>query len=205
MTHLSLTGHDAAADRATLQALVSFQQGTPTSGLPLQSAAEVRSGLVVFEARARAAAREPFDERLVAAFERARMQLVDQALAQPVVALHPGLGGGGAGPLMHDIALLLAGTPLDEDVALDLAVRWWQLARSAGLPVEADFGETWRAVEWMSLLQRLLQLATPGDKATEARLLGQASRVALRYGSLKPLLHLMQPLGAAAPEAGFTF
>ena len=90
-------------------------------------------------------------------------------------------------------------------MALDLAVRWWQLARNAGLPVEADFGETWRALEWMSLLQRLLQLATPSDKATEARLLGQASRVALRYASLKPLLHLLQPLGAAAPEAGFTF
>jgi len=202
MTHLLLTGHDGAADRATLQALVSFQQGTPTSGLPMRSAAEYRSGLAAFEARALAAALKPFDERLLAAFERAQSQLVDQALTQPVVALHPGLG---AGPFSHDIALLLGGTPLGEDVALDLAVRWWQLARNAGLPVEADFGETWRALEWMSLLQRLLQLATPSDKATEARLLGQASRVALRYASLKPLLHLLQPLGAAAPEAGFTF
>jgi len=204
MTHLLLTGHDGAADRATLQALVGFQRETPPAGLPARSAAEYRSGLAAFQARALAAISRPFDDRLLAAFERGQALLVDALQAQPVVALHPDLGGG-AGPITLDIGRLLGRQPLDEDVALDLAVRWWQLARGAGLPVEADFGDTWRALEWTSLAQQLCQLATPGDKATEAHLLGQASKVALRYGSLKPLLHLMQPLGGAAPGAGFTF
>ena len=34
-------------------------------------------------------------------------------------------------------------------------MRWWQQARRTGLPVDADFGEFWRALEWMGLQRHL--------------------------------------------------
>jgi hypothetical protein len=206
MTHLLLTGHDAVADRAVLQALVSFQKDTPPSG-PVRTRQQVLSGLATFQARAVAAAAQPFSDRQRLAFERALGLLADAHAAQAVVALHPQLGGGRAGPLSQDIACLLRHQRLDDDLELDLAVRWWQLARSAGLPVDADFGETWRTLEWTALVQQLMLLAnSPGsEKATEGSLLERASQVALRYGSLKCLAQLLHPLGGAAPGAGFTF
>jgi len=41
--------------------------------------------------------------------------------------------------------------------------------------------------------------------ATVRRLLAGASRVALRYGPLKPLLRLLQPLQGETAGAGYTF
>ena len=38
---------------------------------------------------------------------------------------------------------------------LDWAVRYWESARAAGLPVAADFGEFWRDFEWMGVQRQL--------------------------------------------------
>lgn len=195
MTVLLLTGHHPAADRATLQALVSFQRDTPAAGLPAAPRDEVLRGLAAFQGRAATAAARPFTAREQAAFEHGFALLADAAQAQPRVALHPQLGGQGAGPLTADIARLLRQQPLDEAVELDLAVRWWQLARAAALPVEADFGECFRLIEWAWLLQQLLR--SEPDPA--------AAKAALRYAPLKPLLLLLQPQVGAAPRAGYTF
>jgi len=199
MTPLLITGRDAAADRATLQALVDFQQSAALAGLPLRSRAECAAGLAALRARAVAAAAQPFADRYLAAFEHGFTQLLDAVLAQPLVALHPQFGAAMAGPITLDIALLLRQQPLDDDVELDLAVRWWQLARAAGLPVDADFGECFRLIEWAGLLRQLLQPAAgePG--------LAAAVKVALRYAPLKPLVLLLEPLSGAPTQAGYTF
>lgn len=193
MTVLSLTGHDPTADRATLQALVDFQAGTPAAGLPRRTREHDRSALALWRARAEAAAAQPFAERQRQAFERAFVQLVDAVHAQPAVAL---LDGAQAGPLTADIARLLRARAIDEAVELDLAVRWWQRARAAGLPVDPDFGECFRLLEWTWLLQLLGQAQPDGAGAV---------KVALRYAPLKPLLLLLEPLTGAPPRAGFTF
>jgi len=189
MTDLLLNGHDPAADRAVLQALVSFQQATPAADLPTRSHEAWRSALTPFRT-ARA-----LPERQQQACERSLALLLDEVLAQPTIALHPQLGGAGAGPVTADIGRLLRHQPLEEDVELDLAVRWWQLARAAGLPVDADFGECFRLLEWTWLLQQLVQ---PQPGATSVK-------VALRYAPIKPLLLWLEPRSGVAPKAGYTF
>ncbi|RYF76908.1 MAG: aminoglycoside phosphotransferase, partial [Comamonadaceae bacterium] len=57
------------------------------------------------------------------------------------------------GPITYDIASLMRDAFLswEEPFVLDVTVRYWQAARQAGLPVHEDFGEFYRAVEWMGL------------------------------------------------------
>ena len=64
------------------------------------------------------------------------------------------------GPVTYDIACLMRDAFLswDEEFVLDITVRYWQRAQKAGLPVDPDFGEFYRAVEWMGL-QRHLKVA----------------------------------------------
>jgi aminoglycoside/choline kinase family phosphotransferase len=122
-----------------------------------------------------------------------------------------------AGPITYDLASLLrdAFIDWDEPREIDWAVRWWDMARRAGLPVHADFGEFWRALEWMGLQRHLkvmgifCRLKHRDGKAHYAddlpRFFGYASKVALRYGPLKPLLKLIEPLSGAKVAAGYTF
>ena len=43
----------------------------------------------------------------------------------------------------------------DEERQLDWAVRYWERAREAALPVAADFGDFWRDFEWMGVQRQL--------------------------------------------------
>ena len=43
----------------------------------------------------------------------------------------------------------------DEERQIDWAVRYWERARAAGLPVAADFGAFWRDFEWMGVQRQL--------------------------------------------------
>ena len=51
------------------------------------------------------------------------------------------------GPITYDIASLMRDAFLswDEEFVLDITVRYWQKALKAGLPVDPDFGEFYRA------------------------------------------------------------
>jgi aminoglycoside/choline kinase family phosphotransferase len=165
--------------------------------------------------------------------------LVASALAQPVVAVHadwmprnlmvcggPGSPGNPgvldfqdavAGPVSYDIASLLRDAFLSwpEEQEIDWAVRWWQAARKAGVPVAEDFGECWRALEWMGLQRHLKVLGIfcrlkhrdgkAGYAADLPRFFGYATRVALRYRPLAPLLKLLEPMSERTVAAGYTF
>ena len=125
-----------------------------------------------------------------------------------------------AGPLTYDLASLLrdAFISWQEPQELDWAVRWWQQARAAGLPVHgaySDFGEFWRALEWMGLQRHLkvmgifCRLKHRDGKSRYAadlpRFFAYASKVAMRYRPLAPLLKLMEPLSGQRVTAGLTF
>jgi aminoglycoside/choline kinase family phosphotransferase len=122
-----------------------------------------------------------------------------------------------SGPITYDTASLLrdAFISWNEEQELDWAVRGWQMQRKAGLPVNADFGEHWRQLEWMGLQRHLkvlgifCRLKHRDGKERYAqdlpRFLGYATRVALRYGPLKPLLRLLEPLSGQEVKQGFTF
>ncbi|MDW8470082.1 MAG: hypothetical protein RML56_15115 [Burkholderiales bacterium] len=87
---------------------------------------------------------------------------------------------------------------------LDWTVRYWERARAAGLPVERDFGEFWRAFEWMGLQRHLKVLGIfarlyyrdgkPGYLEDTPRFLAYARAVARRYAALAPLARLIDEI-----------
>jgi aminoglycoside/choline kinase family phosphotransferase len=111
------------------------------------------------------------------------------------------------GPVTYDIASLMrdAFISWDEELVLDLTIRYWQRARRAGLldfeDWHADFGSFWRAVEWMGL-QRHLKIAgifarltlrdgKPKYLADTPRFIAYIRHTAERYRELRPLLRLL--------------
>ena len=121
------------------------------------------------------------------------------------------------GPVTYDIASLMRDAFLswDEEFVLDITVRYWQKALKAGLPVDADFGEFWRAVEWMGL-QRHLKVAgifarltlrdgKPRYLADAPRFIGYIRATAARYRELAPLLRLVDQIEGTAAPTGYAF
>ena len=124
------------------------------------------------------------------------------------------------GPVTYDIASLLrdAFHSWDEAQEIDWAARWWQQARDAGLLGEhamaSDFGECWRALEWMGLQRHLKVLGIfcrlkhrdgkPTYAADLPRFFAYATKVALRYRELKPLIGLIEPMTGALTTTAFS-
>lgn len=115
------------------------------------------------------------------------------------------------GPITYDVVSLLrdAYVEWEEERQLDWAVRYWERARAAKLPVDADFGTFWRDFEWMGVQRQLkvlgifARLAIRDGKAGYVndmpRVLGYLRRAAARYRQLDPLTALLDELhdGAA--------
>jgi hypothetical protein len=149
--------------------------------------------------------------------------LVKSALAQPVVYVHrdymprnlmvcepnPGVldfQDAVLGPITYDMVSLVrdAFISWEEERVLDWVVRYWKKARSKGLPVDADFGEFWRALEWMGLQRHLKVLGIfarinyrdgkPRYLQDTPRFISYVRSVARRYGELAPLARLLDEL-----------
>ena len=122
-----------------------------------------------------------------------------------------------AGPLTYDLASLVtdARTTWEEPQQLDWAVRYWEMARAAGLPVDSDFAVFHQAYEWMSLQRNLRILGVfarlhhrdgkPAYLSHMPRVNGYVRQVARRYGVFKPLLRLLDQLDNREVRAGYTF
>ena len=121
------------------------------------------------------------------------------------------------GPITYDIASLMRDAFLswDEEFVLDITVRYWQRALKAGLPVDPDFGEFYRAVEWMGL-QRHLKVAgifsrltlrdgKPKYLADVPRFIGYIRATAARYRELTPLLRLLDEVEGTQAAVGYAF
>ncbi len=217
--------------RAAVSTLVTWQQRIDASALPVYSDALLNRDLGLFPewcvARELGVHWTPEEQ---AVWQDAANALVQSALAQPTVAVHRDymprnlmLLGEGAertvgildfqdavrGPISYDVASLLrdAFVSWDEDQEIDWAVRYWQQAKKAGLPVDADFGEFWRQVEWMGLQRHLKVLGIfcrlkhrdgkPKYSADLPRFFNYAHKVAARYNMLRPLSRLLEPLMGA--------
>ncbi len=222
--------------RAASAALVGWQQGVAADSLPPFSAAQIESELALFPQWC--VQREfgiTWSTAQQAAWQRATDHLVADALDTSTVAVHADwmprnlmvsesgeLGvldfqDAVAGPITYDLASLLrdAFITWEEDQELDWAVRYWQQARTAGLPVHADFGEFWRKVEWMGLQRHLRILGVfcrlkhrdhkPKYSQDLPRFFAYCNKVAARYGPLRPLVPLLAPMCGLALTTGFTF
>ena len=116
------------------------------------------------------------------------------------------------GPITYDIASLMRDAFLswDESFCLDVTIRYWEKARKAKLPVGDDFGEFYRAVEWMGLQRHLkvagifarLTLRDGKQKylADTPRFITYICSACSRYRELKPLLHLIEAVEGIAPS-----
>ena len=121
------------------------------------------------------------------------------------------------GPVTYDIASLMRDAFLtwEEDFVLDITVRYWQKARKAGLPVGDDFGEFYRAVEWMGLQRHLkilgifarltLRDGKPKYLADTPRFIKYARNTAARYRQLGPLMVLLDDIEGNETRVGYTF
>lgn len=108
------------------------------------------------------------------------------------------------GPITYDLVSLLRDAYIEwpEDVQIDWAVRYWQDARKAGVPVANDFGEFWRDFEWMGLQRhikvlgifaRLYHRDGKENYLNDIPLVGRyAMSVARRYQGLGPLAKLLE-------------
>jgi aminoglycoside/choline kinase family phosphotransferase len=125
------------------------------------------------------------------------------------------------GPITYDLVSLLRDAYViwEEDVQLDYAVRYWEKARKAGLPVPDDFGDFWRDFEWMGLQRHLKVLGIFARLAIRdgkrqylddiPRVWTYAHRVASRYQGLGPLARMLEQAesahGGTQTQVGYTF
>jgi aminoglycoside/choline kinase family phosphotransferase len=110
------------------------------------------------------------------------------------------------GPIAYDVVSLFrdAFISWEEERVLDWSIRYWEMARGAGLPVAADFGDFYRDFEWMGLQRHLKVLgifARICHRDGKPRYIGDAPRflayiraVATRYNALTPLARLLDAL-----------
>jgi len=224
--------------RGALRALVKLQQ-CPAEDLPPYDEARLREELAVFphwylqvhhgitlDADSQARLEQVFDP------------LVRQAATQPRVLVHrdyhsPNLMlGQGApdfepgvidfqdalhGPLSYDIASLVmdARTTWDEPQQLDWAIRYWEYARGAGLPVPHDFAQFHQEYEWMGLQRNLrilgvfARLSHRDGKHHYLEHLPRVQRyvrqVAERYTVFHPLVRLLDTVEQAPVTHGYSF
>jgi len=210
--------------RDAIGALVQLQARVETTGLPVYDEALLQRELALFPdwcvAREHGVAWSADQQ---AQWQTICVLLVRSALAQPSVAVHrdymprnlmiaapnPGIldfQDAVHGPISYDVASLLrdAFISWDEAQEIDWAVRYWEAARRASLPVPDDFGDFWRQLEWMGLQRHLKVLGIfcrlkhrdgkPGYSADLARFFAYAHKVATRYQGLGPLARLLEPL-----------
>jgi N-acetylmuramate 1-kinase len=232
-------GKDAAphlfADATS--ALLTWQLASRSEALPPYDAALLQRELALFPdwyiGRHLQHTLTPLQRERLAAIERL---LIDSALAQPKVFVHrdymprnlmlsahnPGIldfQDAVYGPVTYDVVSLFrdAFISWEEDQVLDWSIRYWEQARRTGVLGELghDYGEFYRAFEWMGLQRHLKVLGIfarinyrdgkPHYLADTPRFVRYARSVAQRYNALKPLALLLDELEGVAVRAGYTF
>ena len=224
--------------RDAIAALVQWQLKVPTTGLPPYDEALLARELALFPEWC--VQREfglQWSEPELAHWRKVCRLLIDSALAQPSVAVHrdwmprnlmvaqpnPGIldfQDAVRGPVSYDLASLLRDAFLswDEEREIDWAARYWSQAKRAGVPLgdamAADFGEFWRALEWMGLQRHLKVLGIfcrlkhrdgkPAYAEDLPRFFAYATKVATRYAPLRPLLSLLEPMSGLRATAAFS-
>ncbi|MBK9115508.1 MAG: phosphotransferase [Betaproteobacteria bacterium] len=237
LTDLGTTTYMAALDAGSapalyldaLDALVRFQRTSREGELPPYDEALLRRELDLFpDWYVARHLNRTLDAAARASLERVFALVLANNLAQPRVFVHrdyhsrnlmvsapnPGVldfQDAVYGPVTYDLVSLLrdAYVEWDEERQLDWAVRYWERARAAGIPVDADFGAFWRDFEWMGVQRQLkvlgifARLAHRDGKASYVQdmpLVMRYLRAACgRYGELSPLLALLDALAADAP------
>jgi aminoglycoside/choline kinase family phosphotransferase len=155
--------------------------------------------------------------------------LIDNALRQPAVYVHrdymprnlmlsdpnPGVldfQDAVYGPIAYDVVSLFrdAFISWEEPRVLDWALRYWQKARAAALPVRDDFADFYREFEWMGLQRHLKVLGIfariryrdgkPAYLDDAPRFIRYVRACCTRYDALSGLLRLFDQLERRAEQ-----
>ena len=121
------------------------------------------------------------------------------------------------GPITYDLVSLLRDAYIewDEEMVLDWAIRYWERARRAGLPVRPDIDSFYQDFEFMGLQRHLKVLGIfarlyhrdgkDGYLKDLPLVMQYTRKVAGRYKELVPLLRLLDELEERGPQVGYTF
>jgi aminoglycoside/choline kinase family phosphotransferase len=121
------------------------------------------------------------------------------------------------GPITYDLVSLLRDAYIqwDEELVLDWAIRYWERAKKAGLPVNTDVDAFYRDFEFMGVQRHLKVLGIfarlyhrDGKDAylKDLPLVMEYTRnAAKRYNALIPLVRLLDELEDKTPQVGYTF
>ena len=121
------------------------------------------------------------------------------------------------GPITYDLVSLLRDAYIEweEERQIDWAVRYWEKARAAQLPVNGDFAAFWQDFEWMGVQRQLKVLGIFARLSHRDGKAGYLQDMPLvlrylrhacgRYRDLSPLLALLDALEDRAPVVGYTF
>jgi len=225
--------------RDAIGALVTLQQANH-QGLAVYEAVRLKSELGLFsEWFASVHCKSPLDAAAAGAIDKVFDLLVAHNALAPRVLVHrdfhspnlmvceraehghnPGVidfQDALSGPITYDLASLVmdARTTWEEPQQLDWAIRYWECARAAGLPVDSDFANFHRDYEWMGLQRNLRILGVfarlnhrDGKSAYLAhmpRVMGYVRQVAGRYNAFRPLVRVLDQLENVQRGVGYTF
>ena len=121
------------------------------------------------------------------------------------------------GPITYDLASLFKDAYIhwEEDFVLDMLARYWETARSVGLPVREDFAEFHRDFEWMGVQRHIKVLGIfarlyhrdgkDGYLKDMPLVLHYLRKTCERYQPLKPLLRLLEQLEPTITDVGYSF
>ena len=121
------------------------------------------------------------------------------------------------GPITYDLVSLLrdAYVAWEEERVIDWAVRYWEKARKAGLPVAGDFADFYRDFEWMGAQRQLKVLGIfarlsyrdgkDGYLKDQPLVMRYLQRTCERYRELAALARLLDELDAKEKRFGYTF
>ncbi len=116
------------------------------------------------------------------------------------------------GAITYDLASLLKDAYIqwDEEQVIDFAVRYWEPAKKAGLPVPQDFSEFYRNFEWMGAQRHIKVLGIfarlyhrdgkDGYLKDMPLVMHYLRKVCERYVELRPMLRLLDALEGKVPR-----
>jgi len=121
------------------------------------------------------------------------------------------------GPITYDLVSLLHDAYIgwEEERVIDWAIRYWDMARRAGLPVAGDFADFYRDFEWMGAQRQLKVLGIfarlfhrdgkSGYLKDQPRVMRYLRRTCERYRELAPLARLLDELENRETQTRYTF
>ena len=121
------------------------------------------------------------------------------------------------GPITYDLVSLYRDAYIswEEKDELDFVIRYWEMARRAGLPVHADFHDFYRDYEWMGAQRQIKVLGIfarlcyrdgkAGYLKDMPRVMAYLRRTCERYLELKPFARLLDQLENRHAAVGLTF